>query len=264
MNIEAVIPARNEERYIERTLQALVRQTLRPSRIIVVNDGSTDRTAEIAAKYADVVVDLPDRGYRAAGTPILAGVINRGLREVTPEADYVLILGADDVLPNTYLEEIVRRMMADKAVMASGVVKGVWTREFAVRGVRVVNARWWRRYGLRYPIKFGWEAWLIFRALKDGLRVKVYDDLVTYPQREVASSINRYYKWGRSMKALNYWPPYALARILRTSLKSPRKALALLKGYLTPTKPVKDIQDFVSTFQRIYLGKRLFKILSLS
>ena len=65
MNIEAVIPARNEERYIERTLQALVRQTLRPSRIIVVNDGSTDRTAEIAAKYADVVVNLPDRGYRA-------------------------------------------------------------------------------------------------------------------------------------------------------------------------------------------------------
>ena len=54
MNVEAVIPARNEERYIERTLQALVRQTLRPSRIIVVNDGSTDRTAEIAAKYADL------------------------------------------------------------------------------------------------------------------------------------------------------------------------------------------------------------------
>jgi len=264
MNVEAVIPARNEERYIERTLQALVGQTLRPSRIIVVNDGSTDRTAEIAAKYADVVVDLPDRGYRAAGTPLLAGVINRGLREVSHKADYVLILGADNVLPSVYLEEITRRMRRDKAVIASGVNWGVWTREFSVRGTRVVNVRWWRRYGLQYPLRFGWDGWLIFRALKDGLNVRVYADLATYPQREVAQSITRYYRWGKGMRALNYWPPYALARVIRTSLRSRRKALALLKGYMERTEPIKDIQDFVPTFQRLYLGRWIFRALHLA
>lgn len=45
-------PARNEEAFIEKTLQAVVAQTALPQRWIIVNDGSTDRTAEIVSQYA--------------------------------------------------------------------------------------------------------------------------------------------------------------------------------------------------------------------
>ena len=258
IRIEVVIPARNEEKFLEPALKSLVEQTLRPSKVIVVNDGSTDRTGEIASKYADIVIDLPDRGVRATGTPALAEVINRGLSEVSPDADYVMILGADVILPPSFLEEIVSCMRRDGVVVASGVIEGTWTREFAVRGTRVVDVRWWRKYGLKYPVKFGWESWLIFRALKDGLKVKAYNNIKFVSQREVAQSAKRYYYWGKGMKALNYWPPYALARIIRTFFRNPLKALAMLKGYLEPTDQIDDIRDFVPEFQKAYV-KNLLK-----
>lgn len=72
--------------------------------VIVVSDGSTDKTTEIAAAAGAEVISMPDRGYNVLGTPVLAGVLNQGLRRLQEqgyagENDYVLIVGADHVLP---------------------------------------------------------------------------------------------------------------------------------------------------------------------
>ncbi|HEY5813596.1 MAG TPA: glycosyltransferase family A protein, partial [Terrimicrobiaceae bacterium] len=48
-----ISPVKNEERYIERTLQSMVAQTLRPTVWVIVDDGSNDRTAEIVQGYAE-------------------------------------------------------------------------------------------------------------------------------------------------------------------------------------------------------------------
>src|SRR2546427_7559472 len=47
-----VTAAYNEERYIERTIQSVVAQTLVPQRWVVVSDGSTDGTDQIVKTYA--------------------------------------------------------------------------------------------------------------------------------------------------------------------------------------------------------------------
>src|SRR3979490_924287 len=47
-----VTPARNEADYIELTIQSMIKQTVLPLRWVIVSDGSTDRTDEIAASYA--------------------------------------------------------------------------------------------------------------------------------------------------------------------------------------------------------------------
>ena len=47
-----VTPARNEARSIERTIQSVVAQKVRPLRWAIVSDGSTDATDEIVKKYA--------------------------------------------------------------------------------------------------------------------------------------------------------------------------------------------------------------------
>lgn len=47
-----VTPARNEEAFIELTLQSVVNQTIKPLRWVIVSDGSTDRTDEIVQRYA--------------------------------------------------------------------------------------------------------------------------------------------------------------------------------------------------------------------
>ena len=47
-----ITPARNEANFIELTLKSVVAQSARPVKWVIVNDGSTDGTAEIVKKYA--------------------------------------------------------------------------------------------------------------------------------------------------------------------------------------------------------------------
>ena len=64
-----ITPARNEARYIELTLQSMVRQTCKPLKWVIVSDGSTDGTDEIVVRYlADnpwiELVRMPERKER--------------------------------------------------------------------------------------------------------------------------------------------------------------------------------------------------------
>ncbi len=46
-----ITPARNEEKYIEKTIQSVIAQTILPKKWVIVSDGSTDRTDEIVNQY---------------------------------------------------------------------------------------------------------------------------------------------------------------------------------------------------------------------
>jgi glycosyltransferase involved in cell wall biosynthesis len=61
MNYYIVIPAHNEEAFISLTLQSLISQTHLPSKVVVVNDNSTDKTAEIVLAFARQSVYLFSR-----------------------------------------------------------------------------------------------------------------------------------------------------------------------------------------------------------
>jgi len=52
MKYVLITPAHNEAVFIEHTLQSMIAQTARPDRWVVVDDGSTDNTAEIVERYA--------------------------------------------------------------------------------------------------------------------------------------------------------------------------------------------------------------------
>lgn len=69
--VDVLVPAYNAEVTLAETLRSLTAQTLRDIRILVVNDGSTDRTSEVARELARVdprirVVDRPNGGITAA------------------------------------------------------------------------------------------------------------------------------------------------------------------------------------------------------
>ncbi len=66
MRFSVVIPARNEEAYIEQTLEALFRQTLAPLEVIVVDNGSTDNTAELARAAGARVIICQEPGVARA------------------------------------------------------------------------------------------------------------------------------------------------------------------------------------------------------
>src|SRR2546430_6213889 len=52
MNYVLITPERNEEALIEKTLQSVIAQPAPPERWVIVDDGSSDRTAEIVERYA--------------------------------------------------------------------------------------------------------------------------------------------------------------------------------------------------------------------
>ena len=47
-----ITPARNEEAFIEKTLESMVHQTFPPIKWVIVNDGSTDSTGSVGGRYA--------------------------------------------------------------------------------------------------------------------------------------------------------------------------------------------------------------------
>lgn len=91
ITIAVVIPAYNAEKYLLQTLESVWGQTRPPDEIIVVNDGSTDRTFELLEKVGHRlrVLHTPNRGLAAARN---AGVS-------LAQSHYVAFLDADDYWP---------------------------------------------------------------------------------------------------------------------------------------------------------------------
>ena len=262
VKISAIIVARNEEKLLPKTLDSLVNQTLKLHKIILVDDGSIDRTAEIAKKYGCIVVRLPYHEESYVGRPELAERFNRGL-ELIDEEDYVLIMGADHVLPKNYVEEIVKKMEADPSlVIAGGHIKGEFYDETAVRGSgRVVRVSFWKKVnGLRYPVCWGWESWLIFKAMQLGYKVRCFREITSIVLRKTSLRKAGYY--GKAMYALGYHWKYALGRSLITFIHSPREGLKMLWNYLTH-KDVKrlDIAGYVYNLQTQMFWKKVKHII---
>lgn len=95
--ISVIIPAYNAERYIEQCLDSLYCQSYKNLEIIVVDDGSTDRTAEIADKFPVKLIKQNNQGVSAAR--------NKGILEATGE--YIHFMDADDYLNIHFYERLI-------------------------------------------------------------------------------------------------------------------------------------------------------------
>jgi len=99
MRASVIIPARNEEKYIENTLQSLKNQTFKNFEIIVVANKCVDRTIEIAQKYAHKVLILPNGGGATRARNIGAKIAG---------GDILIFLDADTKMSSRVIERIVR------------------------------------------------------------------------------------------------------------------------------------------------------------
>ena len=88
MSISVIIPAHNAEQFLAAAIESVLAQTRPATEIIVVNDGSTDRTERIARQFASVQLhSTPNEGAGAAR--------NTGVRSAT--SDLISFLDADDL-----------------------------------------------------------------------------------------------------------------------------------------------------------------------
>jgi glycosyltransferase involved in cell wall biosynthesis len=98
-SITVLIPAYNEASRIGAAIESVLGQTHRPSEILVIDDGSTDQTAAIAAGYPGVrVISQENAGISSAR--------NHGFRAAT--GDWIALLDADDLWLPDRLEWLIR------------------------------------------------------------------------------------------------------------------------------------------------------------
>ena len=115
-----VIPARNEESGIARTVDSLTKQA---AHIIVVNDHSSDRTAEIAREHGATVIEA---GPLPAGWSGKLWAISEGLQRsalLAPDPDYLLFTDADIVHAPDNVAALVARAEAGQFDLVSLMVK---------------------------------------------------------------------------------------------------------------------------------------------
>jgi biofilm PGA synthesis N-glycosyltransferase PgaC len=126
-----VSPVKNEERYVEATLQSVLSQTVKPVRWIIVDDGSSDRTPEILRRYAQQadwihILRLDHTQSRQPGTPVVYA-FRRGFELVRPEtAQFVVKLDCDVKLPPDYFELLLARFAEDPEL---GIASGIYLEE---------------------------------------------------------------------------------------------------------------------------------------
>ena len=113
-----IMPSRDEDRMIGSAIETLANQTIPPAELVIVNDGSTDRTGEIADDAAErydwvTVVHREDRGVRKLGGGVI-DAFNEGMAALrTDDYQYLCKFDADITLPTGYFAWCMDHMDAD-------------------------------------------------------------------------------------------------------------------------------------------------------
>jgi len=260
-----LIPARNEEKRISRLLQSLLDQDIPPLIIVVVNDGSSDRTGEIVKNFQRVhLVNLPDRGFNAVGTPHMAKTFNAGFKILSNhDLDYVFVSGGDSRYPPSYVSDLIEEMERNPRLMlVSGVPKmAAKVKRMHVDGSgRMIRAVFFEKImNFQYPVNHSWESEIIFRTWMLGLDAYSLPS-VTFSTRKGGVFFKSFTGWGRGMRGMGYWTPYVFARAVFFIPKHGfRAAVQLIAGYLSSDviHSSKELKNFVRKFQ----ARNLFKLI---
>jgi hypothetical protein len=191
------------------TLGSLLRQTVKPERILVYNNGSEEPEG------------LPDgveciSRFHPYDIRRVAGYWNEML-ERTPRWVFAILFSSDDA---AYPPEYMERMLGELSDGRTAVVSGSRGFRASPDGFqlpeghgRVVRADFLEEVGWRIPEVYGYESWMCYEALRRGYGVRRLED-VGYVHLRLLGMEHGLADWGISMRCLGYYPPFVLLRWL--------------------------------------------------
>ena len=111
--VSLIIPVYNTEKFLERALKSVEKQTFKYFETIIINDGSTDKSAEIIERFAQnnenvTVINQKNQGLSAAR--------NAGIKKA--KGEYIAFLDSDDFLMPTFLSSLYRLASKNNADIA--------------------------------------------------------------------------------------------------------------------------------------------------
>jgi glycosyltransferase involved in cell wall biosynthesis len=249
-----ITPVRDEAGHIEKTIASVWKQTITPARWVIVNDGSTDGTAEILDRYANTVPWLQvlhrhDRGYRASGGGVIEAFY-AGLSVLECDTwDYLVKLDGDLSFEADYFERCFREFTADPRLGIGGgtiyqqehgelFLDSAGDPPFHVRGATKIYRRGcWERIAplVKAP---GWDTIDEVKANQHGWVTRTFSDLRLIQHKPTGSADGKWRNWfknGRANYVTGYHPLFMLVKCARRALHRPllMEATALLAGYLS-------------------------------
>lgn len=262
IRVAVLIPARNEEEWIPKSIKALLEQNLKPSKIIVVNDGSSDNTPDVAKSFGCEVINLNNDRSKEFDTLKMSEIYNTALIQLREGFDYILELGADHILPSNYISSIIFEMERNpKLVIASGTIEGEKQKLVPRGSGRLIKSSFYKKVGMFWPKKYGAESFFVYKAWQLGYQTKVFE--ISSKARKTGTHYKpiTFISLGKSCRALGYNPIYAAGFFIKKGLsnRSLRVILHCLKGWLSSDVELfdKEFRDFVNQYQK----KRIIEII---
>ena len=244
-----ITPARDEADSLPRLAAALERQTVRPTRWVIVESGSTDATAAVARTFVDNhdwvrLLVLPAAAPRERGAPIVRA-LHAGLDSLDIESDVLVNVDADVTMEPDYFERLLDEFTKNPSLgIASGSAweptEGVWRQRFVTGGTvwGATRAYRWKCLQDVLPLeeRHGWDGIDQLKARARGWRTQTFVNLPFRHHRpEGHADGSAWSHWranGDTAYYMGYRPWYLLARTLHRFRETPA-AIAIVLGYLS-------------------------------
>ncbi|MFZ2473207.1 MAG: glycosyltransferase family 2 protein [Methanothrix sp.] len=284
-NYVLITPAHNEEKNIERTIHSVITQTLLPTKWIIVSDGSTDRTDEIAQKYlADYpwmeLIRMPEHRDRQFAAKVNA--FNAGYKIIKNEQyDIIGNLDADLSFEKDYFEFLITKFSTDPLLGVAGtpfVEEGVhydyrFTNIEHVSGAcQMFRRACFEDIGGYIPIQGGGIDWTaVTTARMKGWETRTFTEKQCVHHKKMGtgntSALMSWFKHGQKDYYLGGHPLWQLFRTLYQMTKKPYiiGGLLLFSGYNWAwisrlERPIsKELMEFNRREQMQRLKQRLCK-----
>jgi glycosyltransferase involved in cell wall biosynthesis len=282
MNYYIVIPAHNEEAFIALTLESLISQTVLPKKVVVVNDNSTDKTAEIVTAFAKEnpfinLVNKTSEAIHLPGSKVIQA-FHKGFETLDEDYDVIVKLDADLILPNNYFETVLNIFEKDATIgMAGGFAyiekNGEWilenlTDKDHIRGAfKAYRKACFQQIGNLKPA-MGWDTVDELLSKFYGWKVVTDASLIVKHLKPTGANYNKTarYKQGEAFYTLGYG--FLITSIASAKLammkKKPLLFLDYIKGFVkaksakTPLLVTPEQAKFIRKYRLQKMKEKLF------
>jgi glycosyltransferase involved in cell wall biosynthesis len=253
MNLKYVIitPVRDEENFVEATIESVRRQTILPSEWIIVDDGSTDRTGEILDRLAAHVpwihvIHRPNRGFRKSGGGVMEAFYDGYNLLECSNWNFLVKLDGDLTFAPDYFEKCFDYFFRDPELGIgggeihhdiSGTMKVEENPRFHVRGAtKIYSKACWEGIGGLWPAP-GWDTIDEVKANMSGWKTYAFTDLRLHHHRFTGTAdglLPNRVKLGMACYVSGYHPLFVMASCLRRVTQKPyiTGSAAYLYGFL--------------------------------
>ena len=281
-----ITPVRDEEAYIHKVLESVASQTILPVEWIIVNDGSTDRTGDIADRQARKnpwikIIHTENRGFRQPGTGVIDAFYN-GYRAISQKGwEFLVKLDGDLSFQPDYFEESFSQFAKNARLGIGGgmiynLVKGElqWEKHpmFHVRGAtKIYRRECWNDIGglMKAP---GWDTLDEVKANMFGWQTQSFLGLRVVHHRFTGSADGtwrNFVKNGLANYISGYHPIFMAVKCMKRLFQKPYivGALGLLDGFISgyvkniPQVPDQALIHYLRKQQlkRIFLKQSIWK-----